>query len=57
MTGKLKNQLPQASKYEVDIQKLRNENKWNKLKEFIATISIKDKKSGIRIIVFGQFSC
>ena len=46
MTGKVKTQLPQQSKYEIEIQKLRNENKWAKLRDFIGTISIKDKKSG-----------
>ncbi len=48
MTGKLKTQLPQQSKYEAEIQKLRNENKWSKLRDLIGTISIKDKKSGIK---------
>jgi hypothetical protein len=34
------------TKYEKDIEKLRNENKWMRLRDYANTISIKDIKSG-----------
>ncbi len=48
MTGKnSKNHgVTQYGKYEIEIEKLRDENKWNRLREFANGISTKDLKSG-----------
>ena len=44
--GKLKSSVSQSSKFEIEAQKLRNENKWIRLQEFSNSTSNKDKKSG-----------
>ena len=48
MTGKSKNQSVKSSQYrrhEQEIERLRDENKWNKLKDYVHAISAKDAKS------------
>ena len=48
MTGKIKNPTSFSvnGKHELEILKLRNENRWMKLIEFSQTTLVKDKKFG-----------
>jgi hypothetical protein len=39
------NKKPMNSKYEVEIEKLRNENKWDKLRDYVKVLP-KDSKYG-----------
>ena len=47
-TGKMK--VPtgsaHASKHETEIERLRNENKWVRLREYVTTLSAKEQKLG-----------
>ena len=48
MTGKFKSPLSssQYGKIETEVEKLRNENKWTRLKEFANGVGNKDQKAG-----------
>ena len=45
MSSRLKTTLS-SSKLEKEIEKLRNENKWLRLREYVNSISAKDQKTG-----------
>lgn len=43
-------------KYEIEIERLRDENKWLKLRELVTTIHNKDPRAGLEISFFSSFS-
>ena len=45
------NKKPMNSKYEVEIEKLRNENKWDKLRDYVKVLP-KDSKYGFFFLLF-----
>jgi hypothetical protein len=54
MTAKLKTPSSSSlSKFEKEVEKLRNENKWSRLYEFVG--SYKDQKNGKPFCLFGLF--
>ena len=42
-------------KYEIEIERLRDENKWLKLRELVTTIHTKDPRTGLAISSFSVF--
>ena len=45
----------QLSKHENEIERLRNENKWVRLREYVAGLSGKDQKLGESLLFLRQF--
>lgn len=58
MTGKSKNNNSansHLSKQETEIERLRDENRWTRLREYVSNLSTKDLKTGSFIFKFKMY--